>query len=55
MEQGSLDVKAMADAAHTYSREVEHSGEKPPALEERLTKDPRFGLRDFLGGHAVRD
>ena len=49
MEQGSLDVKAMADAAHTYSREVEHSDENRLLLEERLTKDPRFGLRDFLG------
>ena len=49
LEQGSLDVKAMADAAHTYSREVEHSDENRLLLEERLTKDPRFGLRDFLG------
>ena len=49
MEQGSLDVKAMADTAHTYSREVEHSDENRLLLEERLTKDPRFGLRDFLG------
>ena len=55
MEQGSLDVKAMADAAHTYSREVEHSDENRLLLEERLTKDPRFWIEGFSGGHAVRD
>lgn len=49
MEQGSLDLEAMADEAHRYSREVEHSDENRLLLERRLTKDPGFGLRDFLG------
>lgn len=44
-----ISTEARADTAHTYSREVEHSDENRLLLEERLTKDPRFGLRDFLG------
>lgn len=49
MEKGSLNLEAMADVAHRYSREIEHSDENRLLLEERLTKDLRFGLRDFLG------
>lgn len=49
MEQGSLDVKAMADAAHTYSREVEHSDENQPASGGAPYKGTAVWLRDFLG------
>ena len=49
MEQGSLNLAAVADTAHRYSREVEHSDENRLLLEERLTGDPGFGLRHFLG------
>lgn len=48
MKEGSLDLEAMAELTHRYSREVEHSDENRALLEECLTKDPAFGLMSFL-------
>lgn len=55
MEQGSLDVKAMADAAHTYSREVEHSDENRMLPGGAPYKGSPVWIEGFSGGHAVRD
>ena len=49
MEQKCLTLDEMADTAHRYSREVEHSDENRILLEKCLTKHERFGLTAFLG------
>ena len=38
----------MADTAHTYSREVEHSDENRGLLEDELVKREEFRLKALL-------
>ena len=48
MKHGTLTLKEAADAAHRYSREIEHSDENKGLLEETLTREGEFRLRALL-------
>ena len=48
MEHKSLTLKEAADAAHRYSREIEHSDENKWLLEDTLTCQGEFRLRALL-------
>lgn len=45
---GRIELEAMAELAHRYSREVEHSDQNLNALEAAFQTDRRFGFRKLL-------
>ena len=47
-EKGSLGLTEMAEAAHYFSREMEHSDENKALFEKRLLESPDFGLYPLL-------
>lgn len=47
-EKGSLGLTEMAEAAHYFSREMEHSDENKALFEKRLLGSPDFGLYPLL-------
>ncbi len=48
MKHGTLTLKEAADAAHCYSREIEHSDENKGLLEDTLSREGEFRLRALL-------
>ncbi len=48
MKHGTLTLKEAADAAHRYSREIEHSDENKGLLEDTLSREGAFRLRALL-------
>lgn len=49
-QSGKLELEDMAEAAHRFSREVEHSDENRALFEKGLTGDPAFRLLNLLQG-----
>ena len=48
VREKKLDLDHMADCAHRYSREMEHSDENKVLLEQRLMSDKKFALKRLL-------